>query len=483
MLARGSSQPREDSPATTTIPLTSSGPPTKRRKQNASAHHSAADSPVPSAPSPTPNPAAPENVILPAYLYDLSTRPRLTVSRAPTFVPISEDSPYHNTDQLAHNRLGFRYMPAGLAPEGSTIPFRTIESAPQAYRVSWEDRSPFVKVTQDGLGLLGEKGFRSARCNAPVREGRWYMEVLVEHGGGARPPDAPGPPAAEGAHVRLGWGRREAPLGGPCGLDGYSYGVRDKTGEKITLSRPRPYGAAFGAGDVVGMYIALPPLRVGAPRDAHDPAHVRRERIAIEFKGQEYFESLEYPQSKEMLALMDFSRKPADAAPAPLPPPKKSATVKSVPERGARGAAGAAAAAEPAPLRALPTLPGSQLAFFVNGASQGVAFRELYDFRPLRAPADARKAQAKKRTREGTREHKENHHDDGALGYFPLVSLFNGARVRLNPGPDFAFPPPPDVDALLDGAPQPVAGARTWRPLCERYREFMEEQWALDQAE
>ncbi|KAH9001630.1 hypothetical protein EDB92DRAFT_1932089 [Lactarius akahatsu] len=463
---------REDSPATTP-----NGPPTKKRKQNPPSHNSAADSPAPSDPSSLSNPTPTENVVLPAYLYDLSTRPRLTISRAPTFVPISEDSQYYNTDQLAHNRLGFRYMPAGLAAEGSTNPFRTIESAPQAYRVSWEDRSPFVKVTQDGLGLLGEKGFRSARCNAPVREGRWYMEVSVEHGGDARAPDAPGPPTAEGAHVRLGWGRREAPLGGPCGLDGYSYGMRDKTGEKITLSRPRAYGEPFGAGDVVGMYISLPALREGAKRDPHDPAHVKRERIAIEFKGQEYFESLEYTQSKEMIALMDFSRKPnADTSAVP-PPAKKSATVKNVPERGR----GASSTSEPAPMRPLPTLPDSKIAFFVNGRCQGVAFRELYDYRPLRSPADARKAQAKKRTREGAREHKENHFDDGSLGYFPLVSLFNGARVRLNPGPDFAFPPPSDIDAVLAG--DAAGAARTWRPLCERYSEFMEEQWALDRIE
>ncbi|KAI0253859.1 hypothetical protein BJV78DRAFT_1298373, partial [Lactifluus subvellereus] len=485
-------QLREDSPATTS---TISGPPAKKRKQNPPSHNSAAESPAPSDPASLSNPAPIENVVLPAYLYDLSTRPRLTTSRAPTFIPVSDDSPYHHTDQLAHNRLGFRYVPAGLAPEGSTIPFRTIESAPQAYRVSWEDRSPFVKVTQDGLGLLGEKGFRSARCNAPVREGRWYVEVKIEHGGGARAraSDAPGlpapPPRREGAHVRLGWGRREAPLGGPCGLDGYSYCVRDKTGEKITLSRPRPYGRPFGTGDVVGMYISLPALRHGAKRDPHDPAHVKRERIAIEFKGQEYFESLEYTQSKEMVALVDLSRKHADCAPAHAPSAKKSATIKNVPERGGAGAASA-------DVTPLPTLPDSKIVFFVNGRCQGVAFRDLYDFRPLRAPADARKAQAKRRaTREGAREHKENHFDDGSLGYFPFVSLFNGARVRLNPGPDFAFPPPPDVDAMLlesDEAqpPSPSPGdasapppRRTWRPLCERYGEFMEEQWALDRLE
>jgi len=496
MLVHAREREREHSPA---VSSSNNGPPPKKRKQNPPSHNSAADSPAPSDPASLSNPAPTENVVLPAYLYDLSTRPRLTISRAPTFVPIADDSPYHHTDQLAHNRLGFRYMPAGLAPEGSTNPFRTIESTPRAYRVSWEDRSPFVKVTQDGLGLLGEKGFRTARCNAPVRQGRWYIEVAIEHGGGAGGSGgvSDGTGQGQGAHVRLGWGRREAALGGPCGLDGYSYCVRDKTGEKITLSRPRPYGRSFGTGDVVGLYISLPPLREGSKRDAHDPAHVKRERIAIEFKGQEYFESLEYTQSKEMIALVDYSRKAADAVPAP-PSTKKSATVKNVPERGGApggGDRGGPNASGSAPMRTLPTLPDSKIAFFVNGQCQGVAFRDLYDFRPLRAPVDARKAaaQAKRRsTREGTREHKENHFDDGSLGYFPLISLFNGARVRLNPGPDFEFPPPPNVDAILAGDDKPpfeatttttAPAAKTWRPLCERYAEFMEEQRVLDRLE
>lgn len=351
-----------------------------------------------------------------------------------------------------------------------------------------------MRVTQDGLGLLGDKGFRSARLNVPVREGKWYVEVTIEHGGGARSLEGPGSYSSrEGAHVRLGFGRREAPLNGPCGLDGYSYGIRDKTGEKVTLSRTRPYGRAFGVGDTIGMYISLPPLRTPLKNDPHDPAHLKRERIAIDYKGQEYWESLEYAQSKEMIALMDTSRSNRPTETTSLPSStKKSATVKNVPERG-RG--GKDAPPEPAPLRPLPTLPNSQIAFFVNGESQGTAFRDLYDFLPLRAPADKRKRDRGKRLREGAKEHTLNPFDDGSLGYYPLISLFNGARVRINPGPDFAFPPPPDIDATLNATqpsssdPSPsnhsttTSTERTWRPLNERYSEYMDEQWAMDKHE
>lgn len=456
-------------------PSTPNNHPTKKRKV----------APALPEPSPAPsdtnaNPAA--NVVLPAR-HDLFSRPRLTISRFPTF-PDTPNVTYHTTEQLAMNRIGFRYVPAGVAPPGSAFPCRTIESAPPSFRVSWEDRSSFVKVTPDGLGLLGERGFRSARCNAPVREGAWYMEVRIECGGGDRPLDPPDANMREGSYVRLGWARREAPLNGPVGLDGYSYGYRDKTGEKVTLSRPRPYGRSFSTGDVIGMYIFLPKKRNPDPTDPHDPAHVKRERIAIEFKAQEYFESLEYPQSKEMIKLMEFSTKASATVSLPSAPPNKKASgAKSLPERKGPGT-------ETPVLRPLPELKGSHIVFFVNGECQSIAFRDLYDYLPLpTTPASRKKDKenTKKRAKEGApREHKENPFDDGTLGYYPFISLFNYARVRINPGPHFEFPPPPDIESFLqsssgeDVKPSPQ---HTWRPMCERYPEFMQEQWDLDNRE
>ncbi|KAI6131872.1 hypothetical protein EDD17DRAFT_1575632 [Pisolithus thermaeus] len=451
-------------------------PPRKRRNAASTVPEA---SPAPSDSANAGGTTATANVTLPAR-HDFFSRPRLSISRFPTF----QDSPnvtYHTTEQLAMNRLGFRYMPAGVAPVGSALPCRTIESGPAKFRVSWEDRSTFIKVTPDGLGLLGERGFRSARCNAPIREGAWYMEVRIECGGGERPPDAPDVNMREGSHVRLGWARREAPLNGPVGLDGYSYGYRDKTGDKVHLSRPRGYGRSFRSGDVIGMYIFLPPRRKPDPADPHDPAHLKRERIPIEFKGQEYFESLEYAQSKEMIALMEYSHKAASTASLPSVPGKKSVNSKSLPERKGSGP-------ETPVLRPLPQLRGSHIAFFVNGECQKIAFDDLFDYLPLRRTSASRKDKenAKKRAREGApREHKENPYDDGTLGYYPFISLFNYARVRINPGPDFEFPPPPDIEALLRKEDEDIKPSceQTWRPICERYPEFMQEQWDLDAQE
>ncbi|KAF5331137.1 hypothetical protein D9619_005569 [Psilocybe cf. subviscida] len=464
--------------------------------------------------------------LLPTSRADLSSRPILNISRGPIFVPTAEGSEWYKTEMVGVNHLGYRYIPAGINPPGHASACRTIESNPTCLRVSWEDRSPFLKVTKDGMGIAGSKGFRSARCNAPIREGKWYMEVKILHGGGEYVSEDS---RREGSHVRLGWGRREAPLNGPVGLDGYSYGIRDKTGEKVTLSRPRPYGKPFGTGDVIGMYISLPPRRQPDTKDAHDPAHLKRERIPIDLKGQEVFEILEYTGSKEMATLMDYSGKTTNSASVPSTT-KKSANGK-LPER--TGSTKSGNKAETPNLRPLPTLADSRIAFFVNGEAQGIAYQDLYDYLPLRQ-SDTHKANTKRRQKEGVKEHIKNPFDDGTLGYYPFISLFNEASIRLNPGPDFEFPPPDDIDALLDGNPsetappttdasvkpdvaldlpidadvkpniatiesEPESGElqpspsmdepskpaskRTWRPACERYPEFMQEEWAFDARE
>ena len=469
------SSPPDVSAASTPAPIPTRAPNNRKRKHAAiSGANSSAASPAPSDPGVQPE----GSLLLAPDTSAPDTLPRLKVSRPPIFVP-GDDSPYHTTDQIAVNRRNFRYIPAGFTEPGSKIHCRTIESSPEGYvRVSWEDRSPFVKVTKDGLGLCGEKGYRSARLNVPVREGKWYLEIKVELGGGALNPDSVA--AKDGAHVRLGWGRREAMLNCPVGLDGYSYGILDKSGHKVTLSRPRPYGQSFGTGDVIGMYISLPPKRKVKDNDPYDPAHLKRERIAIDFKGQPYFESIEYPQSKEMMALMDSVTNKQKATSSTPTSTKKSATVKNVPERGRANKP----PPEPSPLRPLPVLRGSSIAFFVNGVSQGIAFQDIYDYLQLRTVPSARKDRSRRRLREGYVEHTENPFDDGWLGYYPFISLFNGARVRINPGPDFEFTPPPDIEGHLTGDPDSVdTKERTWRPLCERYAEHMQEQWDLDAKE
>ena len=200
------------------------------------------------------------------------------------------------------------------------------------------------------------------------------------------------------------------------------YGMRNKTSEKITLSCPQPDGRSFGSGDVDGLYISIPPLRPPSKRNPHNPANIKCKRIAIEFKGQEYFESLKYSKSKQMLSLTNLSCSPQTAL--LFLTCKKSATVKNVPERGMhRTSSTSGAGANPnSQTHSLPTLPDSKVVFFVNGQSQGIAFCELYNLHPLHMPANVRKVQAKCCTTcEGAHEHKKNHFDHGSLSYFPFI--------------------------------------------------------------
>jgi COMPASS component BRE2 len=406
--------------------------------------------------------------------------PRLSISRHPTFtsVPNSGDPPLCTTElclmNRALNQVGYRYYPAGLSEPGSTIAYRTIESRPTSVRVSWEDRSPFVRVSEDGLDLGGQGGFRSARANVPIREGKWYMEVKILK---ASEDELGQKGMRDGAHVRLGWGRREAPLNGPVGLDGYSYGFRDKTGEKITLSRPKPYGRPFETGDVIGLYISLPPKRAANPDDPWDPARMERHRIAIKYRGQEYWETLEIPQSKEMIALTvtkQKSNRPAEDGDTVHIPVKKSAAVKNAP-----GSQRKPPLRQEPKLRQLETLGcNSIISFFVNGECQGIAFNDLYDYLQLRKePKDRDKAKKKEHV---LGQHQENPFDDGTLGYYPFFSLYGDARIQLNPGPIFKFTPPDDIDALLLGSKVESEAGRQWRPIYERYQEFMQEMWDQD---
>ncbi len=107
-----------------------------------------------------------------------------------------------------------------------------------------------------------------ARANVAAREGRWYYECKILSGV-KRPAQSPATTNADltgGGHVRIGWARREANLDTPVGFDAYSYGLRDVSGQKVHMSRPKdfsPSNESFHEGDVIGLEITLPSLAQG----------------------------------------------------------------------------------------------------------------------------------------------------------------------------------------------------------------------------
>ncbi|BGP48314.1 transcription factor, contains a PHD finger motif [Rhodotorula kratochvilovae] len=419
--------------------------------------------PTPPSRSPAPQPADPSDV-----------------SNPPVLVPHTLSLPesafeFFATRSHPFNKLGYRYTPCGPS-HGTPLPVppqRSIESYPTGIRWSWEDRSSFTLLTEDARTITTDKGWRAARSNIGVREGAWYWEIKVERGGGDGGRDKGG--TGQGSWVRVGVGRRESPLNAPVGIDGHSYGYRDKTGDSVTLAQPQPYGQPYGTAHTIGVYLSLPPRPTAPPVDKRDPSRILRKRIPIRYKGQLYFEQLEYAPSKEMDELL--------VDPALKAFHQRQAEEKRRKAKAAAPGTRAPPAAEDSgpPLRPLPKLEGSRVAFFVDGVCQGVAFEDLYDFLPLRRE----RPPPGERKRKDPRAMMENHHDDGALGYFPMVSVFGGGIASINPGPEFAFPPPADIEAALAASPHPPSRASpaekpAWQPLSERYAAAVAEQAYLD---
>ncbi|KAM0752329.1 hypothetical protein T439DRAFT_205765 [Meredithblackwellia eburnea MCA 4105] len=412
------------------------------------------------------------------------------IAPLPAFTPHTANLPpsrheFFATRSHPTNKVNYRYTTCGPSqtPNLPLLVHRVIESMPQSVRFSWEDRSSFTFITEDARTITTEKGWRAARANVPIREGSWYWEVKVERCGGEGGRETGG--VGEGGWVRVGAGRREAPLNAPVGFDGHSYAYRDRGGEAVTLSRPKPYGKPYVSNSVIGVYLSLPPRPSPSVEDRRDPARIVRKRVPIRYKNQLYFESLEYSPSKEM---EELNADPANKVKPPVEEKKKAAA----PGTKARPAETDLAP----PPRPLPKLgPEAKIAFFLNGECQGVAYDDLYDFLPLRLHAGHHRKKEK--------DVRENWHDDGTMGYFPFVSVFGGSIATFNAGPDFEFPPPQDIEAALRTSPHPPSSVTSqeppertvegegerpssheppapWRPLSERYEDAFSEHTVLD---
>lgn len=235
----------------------------------------------------------------------------------------------------------------------------------------------------------------------------------------------------------------------PVGMDGYGYAIRDVNGDKVHISRPKPYGKSFKTGDVVGCLINLP--------QRHDSLdRIKRKRVGIKYKGNQYFEMDEYPVSKEMEALVDREGKVAAAAKAAAEAAKEEL---NMPKKKGNKKKNAEQEVDNGPVsRRLPILEGSTVEFYLNGESLGVAFEDVYDFTPL-PPISTTTSHGKKGV-------DPTIYDDGTLGYYPMVSCFGRAKVQCNFGPDFRYPPPTGV-----------------RPMCDRYAEFREVELQLDERD
>lgn len=282
-------------------------------------------------------------------------------------------------------------------------------------------------LDQSGRHITTDKGFRMARANIAVRQGRWYWECKITKGTVKSAGD--GKIESHG-HVRMGFARREASLDAPVGFDAYSYGIRDVEGQKVHMSRPKdffPAGEDIKEGDVIGLEIQLPSEHLhrkvvsghynpavdllddnnGEEPAEAEAANIVRDRIPIRFKAHIYFEKIDYHTTKELEDLMNPS--------------------------GSAGGNNSGAAADPPnpnhPIPSMRTLPNSCIRIYKNGVLMGTPFSNLLAFLP-----PASRPQVQVGAREGM--------DDGMLGYYPALSVFRGGAAEVNFGPDFWYPPP-----------------------------------------
>lgn len=117
---------------------------------------------------------------------------------------------------------------------------------PHIVQLSKLNKASKLLLSEDRMSVTGHKGFRSARCSHGSHEGTWYCEAKVVHLGST-------------GHARLGWGTKRAELNAPMGFDEFGFSYRDLEGSKVYNGKREPYGEAYGEGDVIGLWIHLPP--------------------------------------------------------------------------------------------------------------------------------------------------------------------------------------------------------------------------------
>ncbi|KAF2014887.1 hypothetical protein BU24DRAFT_223184 [Aaosphaeria arxii CBS 175.79] len=407
----------------------------------------------------------------------------------------------------AWNKKGYKYTHCVADPQFRHKQFyRCSESRPYGPRMSHEDCDKWFHFDDTATIVCNEKGWRMGRGNVCAREGRLYYEVRVLKG---IPPVGPRDPVdprtgqtLTGPHIRMGWARREAPLDAPVGFDGYSYAITDSRFEashrcraskifkplskgaksKHMKARP-PHGKPMPVeyvtdqevreGDVIGLEIQLPALSLhrkvvegiynpavdlgdgfdapSMPQDQWNqekPHDIVRDRIPVPYKGNFYFEIMDFTVTKPVEAYHDRG---------PVPKVHPSPNHEEVSVR---------------------SLPHSHIKVYKNGVEVGIAFENILAFLP---PASQPSIEAiKSGARVG--------YDDGMVGYFPCISAFNGGMAEVNFGPNFWCPPPEilkqqekDTEMFATNTPEPtVPEGRKLRAVGERYKEQIAEDVVWD---
>ena len=393
-------------------------------------------------------------------------------NRAPQCVPVVEG--FLQSEDQPINRRGYKYKPCRPNPIFPSNLYSTTDLPPFKVRPSYFDRALGIVFSENMATVSTNAGWRSVRANVGVREGLYYMEFdIVRSNDDSK------------AHVRVGLARKEASLEAPVGFDGYSYGLRDATGQKLNLSRPKHFmDAGFKSGDTIGMLIELPPLdkhklclegfdaqqkkhipqkgdeahkekkrkktkaKVSNPETALEMnAHgnIVRDQIPIKYKSSLYYEQFEYTTNKAMDHLLN-----------PVTVFGEKAILESINNMQAQ----------------IPTIPDSKITVFKNGEKVGVMFENLYSFLPTFNEDELTSIFPNAIQLQNNN---YNYTDDGTLGYYPMLSVFQGGIVGLNPGPKFKYPISEAHKPLSDRYEDRIAEEMVWDIIDEIEAEYLDQ--------
>ncbi|CAH2275224.1 set1 Ash2 histone methyltransferase complex subunit ASH2 isoform X2 [Pelobates cultripes] len=194
------------------------------------------------------------------------------------------------------NKDGYRYIlaePDPHAPDPEKLELDCWAGKPipgDLYRaclyervlLALHDRAPQLKISDDRLTVLGEKGYSMVRASHGVRKGSWYFEIFIDE----MPPDTA---------ARLGWSQALGNLQAPLGYDKFSYSWRSKKGTKFHQSIGKHYSDSYGQGDTLGFYIHLP----DETETAQSLPDTYKDKALIKFKSYLYFEEKDFVDKAE----------------------------------------------------------------------------------------------------------------------------------------------------------------------------------------
>ena len=82
-----------------------------------------------------------------------------------------------------YNKKNFHYTHCIADPAfPSSLYYRQSETEPFGPRLNFEDTSTHMFLDESGHHVTTDKGFRMAKANVGVREGRWYWECKITSG-------------------------------------------------------------------------------------------------------------------------------------------------------------------------------------------------------------------------------------------------------------------------------------------------------------